>query len=240
MKTIEIVYKTINVPAPFAHFYELELQIGRKIEAAYEVQSMGREDLTEEEILEEGFTPDDDFSWKGEIDPVWKKSIEDLLSEGNSSDNKELNEFTQTELTIRTVIDGKETNVTFYDNEILEYKIQEIVQALFEKSGRELPLKVSLLHKKNGQSTNYEVTVSFAQRNSSILKEGKLIKDLNWENAGSLMSLIYQPDYLLDTTKTQKDDLYISFEKGHWFSVSEIEENERLSGFKQELLKFLN
>ncbi len=53
------------------------------------------------------------------------------------------------------------------------------------------------------------------------------------------MSLIYQPDYLIDTVKTKQDDLYISFEENFWFSVSDLEESERISGFRNELLKFL-
>ena len=60
------------------------------------------------------------------------------------------------------------------------------------------------------------------------------MNSLSWEEGSSLMSLIYQPDYLLDTTKTKKDDLYISFEENAWFSLDEIEESERLTGFKSE------
>lgn len=238
-KNVTIEFSTLNVPAPFAHDYVLNLSISSAINAKYKIAFKGREDLSEEEILEEGYSMDDDFEWEGIIDASWMDQIMSLICLEGQTEGQTLNEFTQTELSI-TVNEGNQKNKSiFYDDEVLGYKIQEIVQALFETSKRELPLQFKFLYIGKGEKDQFEITLSFAKRNCTILKNGKPFKTLTWEDGSSLMSLIYQPDYILDLAKTKKDGLYISFEENAWFSVEEIEESERISGFKNELLKFL-
>ncbi|MEL6557700.1 MAG: hypothetical protein AAFQ94_05910 [Bacteroidota bacterium] len=239
MKEIKIEFKTLEVPAPFAHNYLLHLKIDKEIEAQYEITYKGREELSEAEILEEGYTLDDDFKWSGKIDSSWKKSILGLADIVQQNESNQANEFSQTEISISLTTAGQTESTVYYDEESLSYQIQEIVQALFETSKRELPLKIQFLLKAKGKKDQFTATLSFATRSCSIFKNNELSKNLSWEEGSSLMSLIYQPDYLLDTTKTKKDDLYISFEENAWFSLDEIEESERLTGFKSELLKYL-
>lgn len=239
MKEIKIEFKTLEVPAPFAHNYVLNLQIDQEIEAQYEIAYKGREELSEAEIIEEGYTPDDDFKWAGKIDNSWKKSILDLADIAQQKESNQANEFSQTEISITITAEGKTEKTVYYDEESLSYQIQEVVQALFETSKRELPLTIKFLLIEKGKKNQFTATLSFATRGCSIFKNNTFFKDLSWDEGSSLMSLIYQPDYLLDTTKTKKDDLYISFEENAWFSLDEIEEGERLSGFKSELLKYL-
>ncbi len=239
-KKITIEFCAINVPAPFAHDYILSLIIDKDIQATYNITYKEREGLTEEEISEEGYTPDDDFDWEGKIDNSWKDQLLSLINyNSQKTEGQSLNEFTQTKLTVTTEIDGSKDKTVYFDDESLSYNIQEIVQALFETSKRELPLNIKFLQKKNGKKDQFEITLSFAKRNCLVSKNDKHFKNLSWEDGSSFMSLIYQPDYLLDPAKTKKDDLYISFEDDFWFSVTEIEENERLVGFKTELLKTL-
>lgn len=240
MKKIKIEFKTLEVPAPYAHDYVLTLQIDKKIDAQYEITYKGREDLSEAEILEEGYTTDDDFSWKGEIDNSWKKSILAMADIIKTKKSVTPNEFSQTEISITVTSDGKTASAVYYDEESLSYQIQEIVQALFETSKRELPLNINFLLKEGSKKVQFSLKLSFANKSCSIFKNNTLTKNISWDEGSSLMSLIYQPDYLLDTTKIKKDDLYISFEENAWYSVDEIEENERLSGFKSELMKYLN
>lgn len=239
MKKITIEFKTLDVPAPFAHDYELKLVIDKNIDASYYINYKGREDLTEEEILEEGYTIDDDFEWAGKIDTSWKNQLLSLIDTKPQGKDVVPNEFTQTEFTISVNSDGKISKSVHYDDENLSYQVQEIVQALFETSKREFPLQINFLLKERGKKEEFKVVLSFASRSCEISQKGKIHKKLSWEDGSSFMSLVYQPDYLLDLAKTKKDDLYISFEDNAWFSVADIEENERLSGFKKALLKFL-
>lgn len=239
MRKIIINYETRNIPAPFAHQYQLDIELKDKIKASYEVRYLGRDEISEEEILEEGFSLNDDFTWEGEIDPSWREVILSLADEPQENAKKEPNEFTQTIVRISSKSDEGEKSRNFYDNDDIEYQIQEIVQALFENSGRELPLKVRFFQKSKGSQSEYEVTVSFAKRESTLIKNNSEKSTLSWEDTRSFMSLIYQPDYLLDSTKLKKNGLYISFEENYWYSIEEIEENEKLSGFKQAILNFL-
>lgn len=238
MPTIEIAFKTIEIPAPFAHEYRLKLEVDQAIKASYQITYLGREDLSEEEIALEGFTGDDDFEWSGVIDASWKPIIQSLLAV-HSADHEQSNEFSQTELTLTGTQDGHQTTMVFYDYEELEYKIQEIVQALFETSKREAPLKLYFKSVEAKLKSHFQVEVSFATRTCHVTKDNQPHRQLKWKEGKYLMSLIYQPDYLLDPVKPNKPGFYLSFDKQIWFNCSEVAESEKLPGFEQELRKYL-
>ena len=206
--------------------------------AEYKIAYLGREDLSDEELALEGFTRDDDFNWSGKIDASWKSIVLSLM-DVQSPDHEQLTDFSQTELKIVTQEHNSETEMIFYDFEELEYKIQEVVQALFETSGREAPLKLFFRDVASKQKDNYEVTVAFANRTCLINKNGQSHKQLKWKEGKYLMSLIYQPDYLLDTVKPKKPGFYLSFDQDNWYSTTDIEESEKLTGFGQEIQKYL-
>ena len=69
--------------------------------------------------------------------------------------------------------DGQTELTVYYDEESLSYQIQEIVQALFETSKRELPLKIQFLLKAKGKKDQFTATLSFATRSCSIFKNNE-------------------------------------------------------------------
>ncbi len=93
MKKIRIEFRTLDVPAPFAHDYTLSLELDKDIKARYQINYKGRENLSEEEIIEEGYTLDDDFEWKGEINSAWLQQIESLLDFQSSEKDIERREY---------------------------------------------------------------------------------------------------------------------------------------------------
>ena len=89
------------------------------------------------------------------------------------------------------------------------------------------------------QKDDYVVEVSFAKRKCHVNKNGKPHRELKWKDGKYLMSLVYQPDYLLDPVKPNKPGFYVSFDKETWFSTVDISESEKLPGFEAELKKYL-
>ncbi|HWV33270.1 MAG TPA: hypothetical protein VN038_26610, partial [Dyadobacter sp.] len=61
------------VPAPFAHFYTLKMDIqsAEDLRVDFDIVYNDREELTEDEIFDEGFSTDDDYKWKGSLPAVW-------------------------------------------------------------------------------------------------------------------------------------------------------------------------
>ena len=72
MPTFSLKYQTAeNLPAPYAHAIEINGKFAQNqvdetplLELSFELTYLGREDFTEEELLEEGFTINDDFELK--------------------------------------------------------------------------------------------------------------------------------------------------------------------------------
>ena len=84
MPTFSLKYQTAeNIPAPFAHAIEINGSLDQELELSFELTYLDREDLTEDEILEEGFTTNDNFTWKGTLPKVWVDVVYGSLKSAN-------------------------------------------------------------------------------------------------------------------------------------------------------------
>ena len=68
----------------------------------YSIEYYDRDDITEIEILEEGFTPNDDYSWKGTLPPIWNQVVLDKLLKTNwtNKSKPELNSLETLEIEV--------------------------------------------------------------------------------------------------------------------------------------------
>jgi hypothetical protein len=95
LSSLVIKFETADmVGAPFSHQILLKMQFaGQGIEVDFQIAYIDREDLSEEEILEEGFSLNDDYSWKGQIDNAWLEPIKEILKKTpNKFNHKALEE----------------------------------------------------------------------------------------------------------------------------------------------------
>lgn len=212
----QIVYKYQTapvIPAPHAHFYTLSLfsEGGKKLRASLEIIYTDRDELDESEILDEGFTGDDDINWEGELPAVWieiiSKSLQKLpgkLSRDNS--DHETDDFQ--ELVISS--NGKETVVENpNDLKNWNYTAQEVIQAIFEASGKEKAFEMDYKRNLDDQKTNLKFTASFLKREFSVVNlDTKKTKILPWENLHNFLEVIFaadfRPDLIIDNDHKRK------------------------------------
>ena len=225
---ITFEYNTGPIPPPFCHGYKIEISKNNAEEykAELELEYYDRDEITEEEIFEEGFSLDDDYSWNGNLSPVWGQEIEKKLKITNwkkkPSKSKDGSEFI-----IKTE--------TKYKSEVLqpaatrpwEIFVQEIIQAIFELSKKEAPLQISFL---TGnlikQNQKIDFTFSFSTRNFLVNSSSIDNKPMDWTEGQKLLKFIFSIDYLPENSfdKIPKaSGNYISPGDGLWYELAPFE-----------------
>ncbi|MEM8895503.1 MAG: hypothetical protein AAGC88_13055 [Bacteroidota bacterium] len=217
LPSLSIVCSTQNQPAPYAYQQNFEISPkGDHIEASLEMVYTGRESLSEEEIYDEGFTNEDDFSWQGQLPIAWKEELDRVYSKTTFRKKPDK----ETPLTISLNSDqGESQYPSEYD--MWEYVIQELAQAIFEAGGRELPLKVEVMTITKAATHQRAINGSFANRSASVTSD-TFDNKIDWLKLKSILKTVFLPDYLpeLATDKTpRKRGIYISPEAGMWYKL---------------------
>ena len=90
LKHLEIKFETADIlPPPFSHQILLTLDFKNEcIDTKFEIAYTYRNELTDEEILEEGFNGEEDLAWAGEISNEWQKPLWKLLAFTPDKSNK--------------------------------------------------------------------------------------------------------------------------------------------------------
>ena len=131
IKQIQIKFETADImPPPFSHQVILTMNFEENtINTVFDIAYTYRDELTDEEILEEGFTGEEDLAWAGEISNAWQKPIFELLSHTPEKPNqKALNEEQNFfELAIDGKVYGNPKNQDRW-----EFLLQELMQAAYE------------------------------------------------------------------------------------------------------------
>ncbi|WP_089686919.1 hypothetical protein [Catalinimonas alkaloidigena] len=210
------------IPPPYSHVYTLEA-VPRPdgLAVRYELTYLDREDLTEEEIYDEGFTPDDDFVWEGVLSSAWTKALRDLLRKGGSTDMKESDG--EIHLTL-TDAQGQVAEGTPRKRETWAYFCQELVQAIYEVSGKERALVVRFA-KVDPEQRVQLVTVqpSFRERRVQVRVETppeERTFPLAWPRLKPLLRSVYAPDYEMDKSfeaTPNRPGHYLDPGEGVWY-----------------------
>jgi len=224
MSTFSLKYQTSeNIPPPFAHAIELsgEIEQNKELALSFELTYLDRDLLTEDEILDEGFSADDDFSWKGVLPDVWK----DILF-GNLKSAKPLK------------IKGLEPHQHFWQLDVNEqsfypanadkfsYLLEEIQQAIFEKAKKELPLHLVFYKSQAGETKEVVINASFAERRVEITRKENndtgRTSILPWEELNFILKNTFSGEFIMDVAFNQKPShkgTFVNIGDGYWYEV---------------------
>lgn len=217
---LKISYQTLQLPPPFAFAYTLELDIQNDVEVIFRLEYVNRDAISLREIESDGFTADDDIHWQGSLDPVWGHVLQpNLLSTPlvNESDND--NTWIYLEMD-----NGRKGVLKEVDE--WDYRLQELIQAIYETAGLELPLKMKFIDQTGNKSVSYELTAFFAKR-KVVLNE----KQIEWKEFQLLMNLVFSCDYSEDPEKSPaRPGLWVDpdGQSGYWSLPKQIQ-NQILS-----------
>ena len=245
-----------EVPPPYAHAYKISLSKSHskenknvkenitELKINFEIEYIFREGLSNEEIIAEGFSENDDYRWEGVLPAIWLTEIENFLAK-TTYQHEILNDL---------YLKIKEDKNTPENLDEWLYFVQELVQAIYEKAAHSLPLLIRLRSvetdkdadkntPKNGITLALEP--SFVERKVvASLKKNKekhQIIPISWEHFGLTLQKIYQLEYIQDKAREeepQKNGFFIDNGQGFWY-----EEGKSFAGdikIINEVKNFLN
>lgn len=217
---IILEYHSGIVPPPFSHVFRLMLDWSKtELIAKLDLHYTDREDLSESEILDEGFSVDDDYHYEGPLNPIWRDSIEELLNQTKYASQI----HGEGEINIATLIDGNEGPLKNPSNqEAWQLLAQDLIQAIYETGKKEIPLQINFRVVEKDTILDGFITLHFADR-KVLLQLGNQESNLNWEYAFQLMKLIFTPDYDYDLAKEKpgnKRGIYLDCGDGLWHELS--------------------
>lgn len=216
IQSLTLEYDSGIIPPPYSHVFHMELDwSGARLSVKLDLHYTDREELSEEEILDEGFTLDDDYHFEGELNSVWIEPIQALYQE-NKWSPRQLDEGGI------VLYPGQESiPKTPVNQEAWQLMAQDLIQAIYETNKKEAPLHINYRLVTNEESIDCKITVHFSDRNV-ILSKGEESESINWDYAIQLMKLIFTPDYHYEIAKEKpgtKRGAYIDCGDGLWHEL---------------------
>jgi len=212
------------VPAPFSHFYTLQLEVISKNElnVDFSIVYTDREEMDEDELIDEGFSTDDDYKWKGALPAIWIDEFNAIFSSSKTIRKREESEFEDfVELELEE--NGKMVTIYPVDKERWSYFLQEFMQAIFEASGREKPLELTFLEiDADKKQTQVELKASFSQKSFTLTKGKNQPKELEWTQLQRIMDTVYKAEFVADNasdSKPSQKGKYITAGDGLWYQL---------------------
>ncbi|WP_031528035.1 hypothetical protein [Dyadobacter crusticola] len=211
------------VPAPFSHYYALKLNLvsETKLDVDFELRYTDRDEISEDEIYDEGFTTEDDYKWRGNVPVIWLKEFEEIFTSSKTIRKREENEY---EDFVEIELEENEKRVTIYpvDKERWSYFLQEMMQAIFEASGREKPFELTYLEIDGDQKSRIDLKASFANKTFTVSKDGGTARQLEWDQLQKIMDTVYRAEFVADNaseSKPSKRGKYLTAGDGLWYQM---------------------
>ncbi|CAH0995100.1 hypothetical protein EMA8858_01220 [Emticicia aquatica] len=225
MPTFSLKYQTAeNMPAPYAHAIEINgvIEQNKDLELNFELTYLDREEFTEEELLEEGFSLNDNFSWKGTLPKIWSDVVFGNLKSANELFIKTLEphlDFWQVDF------EGK----TFYpkNTDGFKYLIEELQQAVYEIAGKEAILKLTYLKNQSGENVEVEIMASFVERKLKFTRinlsdSASETKILPWDELNFILKNTFSGEFEADFALSKKPShkgLFLNAGDELWYEV---------------------
>jgi len=211
-------YDSGIVPPPYSHVFRLGLDWSKgDLTASLDLHYTEREELSEEEIFDEGFTLNDDYNFKGELNSVWIKPLQQLFDKTRWT-SKDIEDGG---ITVTALEKGKDEGVKIPSNqEEWQLMAQDLIQAIYETIKKEAPLKIDY-RQVTDQTSDCSLIVHFSVREVIFEINGKA-RVVNWEYAIQLMKIVFTPDYHYEMAKEEtgtKRGAYINCGDGLWHEL---------------------
>ena len=234
LKHLQIRYQTArSLPAPYAYFYTLTLRpvAGDALQADLAITYPDRDDIDDDELIAEGYTRDDDFSWSGRLPRTWLQTVTDLARKTRlqPADEDALGEDDEFwEMVIETDTAKSQTGRPLQPDN-WQYVVQELIQAAYEADGRERPFELTYLDLSNAQNeVELRLTASFAERSVNVVRNQNRrdqTKTLPWATLQRVLSEVYAHDYDTDEAqlkRPRRDGQWLNLGAEEWYEVSEL------------------
>ena len=228
---LEIKFETASdIPPPFCHYCHLIIKKeSEKWEAIFEFKYHNREDLALEDITDEGFTGEDDYEWKGQMNERLISEITEKIDNSKLLPEKDLIPAQKNYFSLSYTNENNITKTgTPKDQHEWEYFLQELIQGIYEIAGKERPLEI--IFRKNetdGSFLKLLLKMVFSTREVKITAEKNknnlpLEKVISWNEGKNIISQVFDLDFdpyseeAFDEEPSTNPGTYIETGDGIW------------------------
>lgn len=193
-----------SIPPPYSHLYDIVIDENpSNLILSFKLAYTDREGLSEEEILDEGFEPDDDFNWSGRLNKVWKQQLDNLIKGSSFRQAPGGGDYN---IYIQSNHNGVKNEGYVGKKEISAwiYFVQEIKQAIFETEQIEVPLTLEYLHIEENSQTHIVLNGEFANRTFTARVGDRPVEQWDWATLQKTINLVFN-DTEIDMEKTIPD-----------------------------------
>lgn len=231
---LRIRYQTArSLPAPYAYFYTLTAKpVGAAVQIDLAITYPDRDDIDEDELIAEGFTRNDDFSWSGQLPGAWLRAFTDVVGKTRLQplDEDALGEEEDfRELTLDNGKPGKPANADDW-----QYVVQELIQATYEADKRERPFELTFVDNDGrGPSRDIMLMASFVDRSVTVRDSRAGSRTLPWPTLQRVMSAVYSVDFDPELTLDRRPKTtgqWLNLGTDEWYDVGGFRELTKVLG----------
>ncbi|MCY7349718.1 MAG: hypothetical protein LH606_03510 [Cytophagaceae bacterium] len=205
LRSFDINFQTAGIiPPPYSHQYSLKGTVNQAggLDVVFNIQYLDRDELTDDEIISEGFTLQDDFHWAGELLPVWQEEVQNLVQKTIVNKTNRPADDAENRLWLNLDVESEAPQLGKPRNrEGWEYAGQELIQAIYETAQIEAPLKLIYLRKMKDKSVQLEMNIYFSKRTVKARMQVGTIektKNLRWDDLNPILRMIYTGEFLAE------------------------------------------
>ncbi|MDP5121749.1 MAG: hypothetical protein NWQ46_09155, partial [Spirosomaceae bacterium] len=214
---MKIFFQTAeSIPPPYANEVKIAGDAnGESISVSFEQTYLQRDELDDEEIIDEGFSLEDDMTWNGEMNAAWavefqkvSESIKGYTTASNSAHDD-----------ISVEIEGEKFAPKNVD--ALKRFIEQLQQAIFEFEKREAPLSIIIKNITKTEESETSLNASFLERTYVQTINNQTINQ-HWNQLDEHLKLIFAGDYIYEKASNKipsKKGLYVNLGNEWWFEV---------------------
>lgn len=203
-----------SIPPPYANKIEIECILQpSKVELLFKQTYLQRDELEQEDILEEGFSLNDDTSWQGELNEAWKEAIVSL-----SKSTKEYLPATNSAYD-EVFIESEGEKLSPKNTDSAKRFIEQLQQAVFEHMKKEAPLSIIIKEISNSSERTTQLSASFSERSYTQTVNGQEVLQ-QWNQLDEHLKLIFAGDYIFEKASNKspsKRGVYVNFAKDEWW-----------------------
>lgn len=220
-----------SIPPPYANEVTIAAQLddSDQVQLTFTQTYLDRDDLDDEDILEEGFTLNDDVSWAGKLNQAWKDALTSL------ADKVKPYKEVQSAVYDTTYIEIEQNKFTPSNADLFKRFIEQLQQAIFELNGRESSLQIEIRQISDNGERFTKLEASFAQRSYKQLINNQDVKQ-HWNQLDEHLKLLFSGDYYYEkaTNKPPKrHGIFVNLGNEWWFEVGKslLVSPDKIAGF---------
>ena len=235
---LDIHFDTEVLPPPFSYRYRITIKkLGNStLVSDLDLEYYGRNELSEEEILDEGFSLEDDFKWSGILPQIWSNVIDERLRNSNW---KKTNDEQKIESVFYLKVQHSHGAEVLWPAEKKQWETfaQELIQAIFELGKREAPLKIQF---QSIDKVMKSISMEYAFSERTIHAESSENRQIsiNWIEGQKLLKYIFSFDYFPEDSLAmpKKPGNYLCPGDGMWYELNK----DKLKGDPQKVQRLLD